>query len=57
MQISELKNLFTDPSRELLHKRKMLNRAGSIGWAILRIGILLAIGGYGLYDYLCLLFQ
>lgn len=51
-KINELKNFFTDPSRELLHKRKMLNRAGSIGWAILRIVILLAIGYIIIYPLL-----
>ena len=36
--------MFTDPSRDLLRKKKMLNRSASLVWSVLRILILLAIG-------------
>lgn len=43
-KIKQLKSLFSDPSRELLRRKKMLSRASSLAWSILRIVILLAIG-------------
>ena len=36
--------MFTDPSRDILRKKKALNRASSLVWAVLRLMILLAIG-------------
>ncbi len=42
--IKQLKTFFNDPSRELLRRKKMLSRAGSFVWSMLRIVILLAIG-------------
>ena len=44
MTIADIKNMFTDPSRDLLRKKKMLNRSASLVWSVLRILILLAIG-------------
>ena len=44
MKFGDLKTMFTDPSRDILRKRKALNKAGSFVWAILRLLILLAIG-------------
>lgn len=43
-KIEQLKQLFNAPSREILRRKKMLSRAGSLVWSILRIIILLAIG-------------
>ena len=44
MKIAELKSMFTNPSREILRRKKALNKAGSLVWALLRLLILLAIG-------------
>ncbi len=43
-KIKELKSLFNNPSREILRRKKLVSRAGSFAWAILRVLILLAIG-------------
>ena len=44
MKFSDLTTMFTDPSRDILKKKKALNKATSFAWAILRLLILLAIG-------------
>ena len=42
--INKFKSLTDAPSREILRRKKMISRAGSFVWSILRIVILLAIG-------------
>ncbi len=42
--INDLKNMFTNPSKEILRRKKMLNKGTALAWSILRILILLAIG-------------
>ncbi|MBO5852977.1 MAG: carbohydrate ABC transporter permease [Clostridia bacterium] len=44
MTIADIKNMFTDPTKDILRKKKALNRSASLAWYVLRIIILLAIG-------------
>lgn len=47
--MEKLEKFFNAPSRELLRRKKALNRAGSLVWSLLRIVTLLAIGYIILY--------
>lgn len=42
--MDKLKQFFDNPSRELLRRKKLINKGMSFAWSILRIVILLAIG-------------
>ena len=44
MNFNSIKAMLTDPSKDILRKKKALNRTGSLVWSIIRLLILLAIG-------------
>lgn len=47
--MKNLEKFFNNPSRKLLYRKKMMNRASSVVWSVLRIVVLLAIGYIILY--------